>query len=601
MNPGKNSIRAFRIIYNAAGSTFRKAALLTIFQGMLPLLFIFFIKLLIDQISKTVSLSGNDAIDGVWYSTRVWFITLLVIGCFLVYLLTIAVGSYSSYVREKLSASVGKKMYSLLHEKSVSLDILYFEDPAYHDLFHRASRDITYRPNRITASLLQLLQSGVSLAVLALMLVYIHWGVAVVLLVAAVPSILVRLRFSKAFFEWTQANIRTERYISYFHRILTGEAFARELRLFGLAPLFAGRFSESHDTHYNSRLVLSRKRMFGEIVAAVISGLLVFGTIAFIIRGTLAGNISIGSLVLYFLAFQRGLGFMKETTGSLTSLYEDRLFLNDLFAFLDLKPSARNNDTLRIPAGKGEIILRNLGFTYPGSNNAAIEGLDFTMEAGKHYALVGENGAGKSTLVKLLCGLYRPSTGTICLNGTDYNEISEKELFRHFSALFQDFVLYYLTAGDNIMFGDPGKPLDKARLDKAAAEAGADELIGTFAKGWDTPLGRIMDNGRQLSMGEWQKIALARAFYRDAPILLLDEPGSAVDARAEASFIEKFHRLAAGKTTLIISHRLSAVRNTDQILVLHKGRIIETGTHDELMEKNGKYAELFTLQANSYR
>ena len=588
------------MIYSVAGSSFRKTVFLTILQGVLPMVFIFLIKLLIDNVNKAITADSPEMVDVLIWTSRMWVVSILLFCSFLVYFINAALSSYAAYVREGLSVKVGKKMYSLLHQKSTTLDLLYFEDPAYHDLFHRASRDITYRPNRITASILQLLQSVVSLVLLGILLSVIHWGVAIVLIVAAIPSMIIRFRFSKALFNWNQANVRTERFISYFHRILTGEAFAKELRLFGLAGLFTKRFEESHDAHKTSRLALSHKRMAADIFAALFSGILVFGSLAFIIQGTLIGSISIGSLVLYFMAFQRGLGFMKDTTGSLGSLYEDRLFLKDLFSFLDLEPIRKNTGNKPVPDGNRSIELKNISFTYPGTGKAAIENLSLNLEAGKHYALVGENGAGKSTLVKLLCGLYQPTKGEIRLNGINYHEIPPRELYRNFSALFQDFVLYYLSAADNIAFGDPDKPLHIANLDAAAAEAGADELIHTFTNGWETPLGRIMDDGRQLSMGEWQKIALARAFYRNAPILLLDEPGSAVDARAEAAFIGKFHQLTKGKTTLIISHRLSAVRNTDQILVLDHGQLSETGTHDELIKKQGKYAELFHLQAAAY-
>jgi len=306
--------------------------------------------------------------------------------------------------------------------------------------------------------------------------------------------------------------------------------------------------------------------------------------------------------VMYFQAFQRGMGFLQDFLTSLAGLYEDNLFLSNLYEFLDLVPQVAEPRTpapFPRPMQQG-ITLDHVTFHYPGGSRPVLDDICLTLRPGEHVALVGENGSGKTTLVKLLCRLYDPSAGVISVDGRDLREFATTDLRREISVVFQDYARYQLTARENIGFGDSRAPATDERIESAARQSGAHPIIAGLPKGYETNLGKWFEDGEELSIGEWQKVALARAFLREAPIIVLDEPTSALDAKAEFDFYEKFRSVAQGKTAVLISHRFSTVRMADRIFVLDKGRIVESGSHDELVRAGGLYAELFGTQARYY-
>jgi len=315
------------------------------------------------------------------------------------------------------------------------------------------------------------------------------------------------------------------------------------------------------------------------------------------------GLITIGDLVMYYQAFQRGLNYFKNLLSNAASLYEDSLYLSNLFEFLDLQPRVKEPLQPHPIFKKIEngLVVRNLSFSYPSGKRTVLEDISFAVQPGEHIALVGENGAGKSTLIKLLCRLYDPSSGFIRIDGVDLGEYRILELRRQISVVFQDFVRYHLRVSDNIWFGNTELDANSPGIVKAAKEADVDSLIQTLPKGYETMLGKMFEHGEELSIGEWQKIALARAFLRDAQIIILDEPTSALDAKAEYGVFKKFQELARGKTAFLISHRLSTAKLADRILVLQGGKIVENGSHDELVNKGGVYAGMFETQSQYYR
>lgn len=587
---GKN-IR--RILGEIPRGMFLSNILWSVLSGVLPLLFLFLVKLIVDRL-------GNSGIEEVF---DVWRISILVAFAGIIYFSQYAIGGIAGLAREKMGYHLGERMYAMLHERSIRLSLETLEDPACQDQYHRAARDITFRPQRITASIMQLAQSMVSLALLIGLFFYIHWIIAVVLFVATLPMAWGRLVYARKHHTLLKEETANERYTSYYHRILTVEAFAREIRLFRLGDYFRELFTrENHELNLK-KTSLSRRQLRMDLFAQAFAVMLVFGTLLDICLMSIEGQVSIGSVVLYFLAFQRGLIFFRDAASGLSRIYEDRLFLDDLYSFFDQRiPEA-------VPALTGHsfsintpptVSFEQVSFVYPGQTRPSLDAVNFHIPAGKQFALVGENGAGKSTLVRLLCGLYKPASGIIRINGDDISTLAPEELNRMISVMFQDFVLYYLSAGKNIWFGDVKKEYQEEALRRAAVKSGADELISGLSKGYETPLGRVMEGGRQLSMGEWQKIAMARTFYKDAPLLILDEPGSSLDAKAEALLMGRMDELTRGKTSLIISHRLSATTKTHGILVLEKGRLIESGTHADLMAAHGLYASMFRLQAAGY-
>jgi ATP-binding cassette subfamily B protein len=329
----------------------------------------------------------------------------------------------------------------------------------------------------------------------------------------------------------------------------------------------------------------------------------VFGSLVVIAHRTVAGGITLGAMIMYFQAFQRGLGFIQQLLAGLAGLYEDSLFLNNLFEFLDLKPRLISPGH---PEAFPKVIRRGIefdgvGFTYPSCGRAALTEVNLTIAPGEIVALVGNNGSGKSTLVKLLCRLYDPDRGAIRIDEVDLRRLGTDSLRREIGVLFQDWAPYYVTARENIWFGNVALRPDDPRIAAAAGLAGAGEMISGLPRGYDTVLGRWFEEGVELSYGQWQTIALARAFAREAQIVILDEPSSSLDAATEAGLFDRFRELAAGRTAILISHRFSSVRMADRIVVMAEGRIVEAGSHAELMERQGKYAGMFNLQARHYR
>jgi ATP-binding cassette subfamily B protein len=364
-----------------------------------------------------------------------------------------------------------------------------------------------------------------------------------------------------------------------------------------------GRFRDLRRKLRGEKLGIAARRSVADLVAQTSATVAIYGSFAFIAYQTVQGVITLGDLVMYFMAFQRGQGFLQEMLSGLAGLYEDNLFLSNLYEFLDLKPKVvepAHASPVPRPMQTG-IVLNHVSFQYPTGARKVLEDVSLSIRPGEVVALVGENGSGKTTLVKLLCRLYDPTGGTITIDGMDLRRFETAALRREFSVLFQDYAQYHLTARENIWFGNTALPPDHERVVAAARDSGADDVIRGLPKGYETILGKLFEDGEELSIGEWQKVALSRAFLRDAQIIILDEPTSSLDAKAEYTIFQNFRKLAEGRTAILISHRFSTVRMADRIYVLKEGRIIEGGTHEELVSVGGTYARLFEMQAQHYR
>jgi ATP-binding cassette subfamily B protein len=379
-----------------------------------------------------------------------------------------------------------------------------------------------------------------------------------------------------------------------------------------------GRFADLRRQLRGERMALSVRRSAAELATQAAGLALLYGTYGWLAWRAVAGEITLGDLVMFEAAFSRGQGFLRDLLAGVGGLYENNLFLSNLFEFLDLTPRVADPpDPLPVPRPMREgFAFEGVSFRYPGEGESAaagdgaaakpreaLHGIDFRVGPGEVVALVGENGSGKTTLIKLLCRLYEPTDGRITLDGTDVRRFGSAELRRQIAVIFQDFVRYHVTARDNIRFGnlDLGEADPQGLIPAAARASAADAVIGRLPAGYETMLGRRFENGAELSLGEWQKVALARAFVRDAQVIVMDEPTAAMDAKAEAEVFDNFRRLAAGRAAVLISHRLSTVKSADRIYVLDRGTVAEVGTHDELMSRRGLYARMFELQARNYR
>ncbi|MFI5207650.1 MAG: ABC transporter ATP-binding protein [Gemmatimonadales bacterium] len=495
-----------------------------------------------------------------------------------------------------------------LMEHAATLDLRQFEDPEFYDHLERARRQTVGRIGLI-ALLLGVAQNLITLVSLtAALILYVPW-LLVLLVIAVLPSFIGETHYAtlgySLLFRWTPER----RMLDYLRFTGASDQTAKEIKLFGLSRWLTDRYAGLADAFYRANAVLAVRHGIVAWLLAVFGALGYYGAYVWIIVLTVrgyqspAGLFTLGVLTFLAASFRQSRDLIQSVLLSTSQLYEQALYLRDLFTFFDMKPQIASrpgaHDVPR-PVARG-VEFRDVGFRYQGSDKWAVRHLTFTLEPGERLALVGENGAGKTTLVKLLARLYDPDEGTILLDGVDLREYDVASLHRAIGVIFQDFVRYDFLLRENIGVGEIGAVDDRARIETAARRSLASELAGRMKGGYEQQLGRRFDGGVELSGGEWQKIALARAYLRDAEVLILDEPTAALDARAEYQVFVRFSELTKGKMAVLISHRFSTVRMADRILVLEKGQIIEQGTHAELVAKRGTYAELFELQAAGYK
>lgn len=587
--------RALRFVWQSAkGWTLANGVLLVV-QGVLPLLPLYLMKLTVDAVTTGVTAPDKGA--------ALKYVLLLVGLMAAVTLFASLIRSIAVLISEWQAYIVTDHMNDVLLDKSVEVDLEYYESARYYDTLHRAQREAPFRPVSIVNGLAQIGQNGISLLAIAALLVSFHWIIAVILFFAVISGTAVRLIYTGKLYHWQREQTATERQAGYLNWMLTDNSHAKEIRLFDLGPLFVRRFRDVRRKLRKGRLDITRRRSIADFAAQTFATAGIYGSYAYVAYQAMWGKITLGDLVMYYQAFQRVQGSLQGILGSLAGLYEDNLFLSNLYEFLDLKRTVIEPVHARPvpqPMQRG-IVLNHVSFQYPGDNRKALDDVSLTILPGEVVALVGENGSGKTTLIKLLCRLYDPTGGTIAIDGGDLRQFETKALRHEIAIIFQDYAHYHLTARENIWFGNTALPPDHERVIAAARHSGADDVISGLPHGYDTILGKRFEDGEELSIGEWQKVALARAFMRDAQIVVLDEPTSAMDAKAEYEVFQSFQQLMSGRTTILISHRFSTVRMADRIFVLKKGSVVESGSHDELVRVGGTYARLFEMQAQHYR
>ena len=584
---------SLKLVWNSAPGWTLGNIILSALRSFLPLLLVLLIKVLIDRITEAV----NNKL--LFDESR---IILMIAAVAAVYFIDEISSDLSNWVRKNQAYRLEIYMYGLLHKKSVSLDLINFEKPEYYDILSRASREATWRPNSILNNLITLLKGTVSLLLMTGLIITLHWSMAVLLIAVNIPGIWLRLHYADLLYNFQKKQTPEARRSAYFNWLLTGDRPSRELRLFGLGEYFSSLFRKSFLKHNEEEMNIIRKRTFIEMISGIIKAAALLFVLIFIARRTVTGTISLGEMAMFLLAFRQGMTYIKEIFGAVSGIYEDSLFIGDTFDFLGLRENIRAEEPVTELKGFNDnITLENLSFTYPGNRQKTIDNISFRIKKGEIIAIVGPNGAGKSTLARLLCRLYDPDSGKVKMDGEEVRNIHPAEYRKFFSVVFQDFMLYNLSAGENIRLGDCGSSYDDQRIRSAAGSAGADSLIGSLPDGYSTPIGNLFDDSRELSWGEWQKIALARSLYRDAPVLILDEPSSALDADTEYEIFSRFREIVKGRTSVLISHRFTNVTLADRIIVLDKGSIAETGTHKELMEKKGRYYNMYTKQASRFR
>jgi ATP-binding cassette subfamily B protein len=587
--------RAVRLVWSSTPGWATVNLVLVVAQGLLPLAGLYLVKRVIDTLQAGIAAQG-----GATSFRPVLFWVALAAA---VALLTSLARSLAELAGQAQSLVLTDKVTDVLHSQSVAVDLEYYENPRYHDTLHRAQGDAISRPISIVNRLVQIGQNAVSLAGIAGLLFVFNPVMALVLLIVAVPSAQVRLMYSRRLFRFEQEQTQKERWAWYYHWMLTNSFFAKEVRLFDLGSLFRTRFRTLRQQLRAGRLALTRRRTLSGALAQSVATIAIFGALAYIAYQTYRGTVTIGSLVMYYSGFQLAVGSVSAILGGFAGLYEDNLFLSNVYQFLDLKPAVTAPaDPLPPPSRIAQgVAFHDVGFAYPGTSRRVLEAVNLTIAPGQVIALVGENGSGKTTLMKLLCRLYDPDSGKVTVDGVDIRQLDPVKWRRQISVILQDYVQYQLPVWENVWLGDAGSAPDRERIIRAAERSGADTAIRRLPRGYDTPLGRWFEQGHELSVGEWQKVALARAFLRDSHIVVLDEPTSSLDPLAEAELFRHFRQAVRGRSAVLISHRFSTVQMADYIHVLDQGRVVERGTHRELLEQNGLYARLYLAQAAPYR
>ncbi len=564
-------------------------------QGLLPLAAIWLMKLIVDGVSDGIAATDHGA--------AFRHVALLIGLAAAVGLAAAIARSLAALVDQALSQTVTDHVTDLIHAQSVKVDLEYYENPRYHDTLYRAQQEAPYRPTSIVKNLTSTGQSMVTLVAMAGLLLTLHWAVGLIIFAAAIPGAIVRFLYSRKLYTWQRRRSEAERQSHYAHWLLTDSSRAKEVRLFDLGDRFRAWHRDLRRVLRRELIGLTARRSLAELVAGFVTVAAVFGTFAYMAWRTILGAITLGAMVAYYQAFQTSLSSLQSVLGGFASLYEDSLFLSYYDEFMTLEPKVAQPERpkpISLPIKEG-VRFQNVTFHYPDTERTALSDVSLTIRPGEVTALVGPNGSGKTTLVKLLCRLYDPSEGSITLDGVDLRGFDVIDLRRHMSVIFQDFVQYQLTARENIRLGNVDLGASDPAIEAAARDSGIHETISRLSHGYDTMLGKWFNEGEELSVGEWQKMALARAFVRDAQIIVLDEPTSALDPQSEWDVFQHIRELAKGRAVVLISHRFSTVRTADHIHIFDQGRVIESGTHDELVALGGRYATMYEVQARAYR
>ncbi len=566
--------------------------ILAVFQGLLPFVIIYLFKWVIDDLWQIDHFTRANLVAD--KSQAFDKLIMLIIASGLVFLANSLITIINTESRERLSQSISLYIYDLLHKKHITLDMSCLEDSGQQNKIHRAVQEAGFRPLKMVTESLAILTSGVSCVFVFAMLLTVHWSVALLILVAVLPGFFVRFKFAAKLYQLNRSNSTKEREAYYYNRIITGLPFAKELRLFKLGNLFKTRFNNVQVYLHNRKNSLMRKKVIADILAQVFAVSLIFFSFGLVSWFAVKGSITIGTVVLFFLVFQRGFSVLKDLFNSVAGICEDNVFLQDFFDFLEM-PSTNNvtDQAQNVRTLHKGISIEDVSFHYPSSQRKALENISLEIPAGKTVALVGANGSGKTTLVKLLCSFYKPDSGTILFDGANISETDPDEIRSQITAVFQDFALFNMSASENIWLGNSDGDINLNEIKKSAQNAGIADVLENLPDGYNNMLGNLFDKGEELSIGQWQKIAIARAFYRNSPILFMDEPSSALDAETELHLLQNLKMLAKNKTVLIISHRFSTIKWADMIYVLDKGKIIEKGNHEQLMQMKGKYSSMF--------
>lgn len=542
-------IKAFKLIWKCDHKNLVLKLFYTLCTSLLPLANLFVLKLLVDGISDAVA-----GLSGGWSQVSAAVLPVVALFCAIL-LLNRWIGVLNTVNDDVLTQRLTDYINNLIQNQSVRLDMSYYDNPDFHDTFHRAQQEAAFRPLRIMENMVAVIGSAVALAGVTAMLFVASWQVVAVMVVAVLPSFSIRLYKSRRIYRFRRETTQDYRRSSYYGALLTHRNYAKEVRSFGLADHFRRLYVEIRARLVSQLLSISKRMALFDALTAVIEAGAMMAVLYFLIRPTVAGAMTLGSFVMLFEAFRRGQGYLSSLVGGVSGLYEHKLFINNLFEFLELQPSITSPEhPVTFPDRVEEITFEDVTFSYPDMKQPTLLHISLKARRGSVNRIEGENGYGKTTMLKLLLRLYDPQSGRICINGIDIRQFDVRQLRQHVSAIFQDYVQFYFTARENILFGDMSCAEDARRMAAALQMADADAVVEKLHKGLDTPLGRQFFDGEELSMGQWQRIALARQLYSDAPVLVFDEPTAWMDAPARRHFRETIEALKQEHLVILVSH-----------------------------------------------
>ncbi|MCC7072586.1 MAG: ABC transporter ATP-binding protein [Deltaproteobacteria bacterium] len=586
----RNVRATVRLAWAAAPRQIVGVVAITIVYGLISPVTLWFTKLTIDAIAAKPTMWNEPQL--LWP----------VLGLGAMAVVNKALGSFVDRLQDLFSDRVWMVAHRrfLLHVANADLGLL--DDPTWHDRLTRAKADVAWRPYNLTITLIHMLSSTITVVTLLAALLFLDPPLLALGVLSVIPHTVMRLRVNKRFYALFWTTTRREREHDYLVDVASDARFAKDLRAFGLADHVVERAKSHSADRLEHKRRLYRDANRGDFLGSMISAAVLVVAYLLIARGATGGRLTVGDVAAIFGAFTALTGQLGALLQSVARIDEHASFLDDYFGFLAIEPSVRAPAAPRaLPERLTSVQLERVGFAYPGQSADVLSDIDLELRTGQIVALVGENGAGKSTLVKLLLRFFDPTRGAVRIDGVDARELDPAALRRRVGVLFQDFGIFELEVKDMVGFGRIDAPFDAERAAAALRKARADELVRSLGKGLDSVVGRVLEGGHDLSGGQWQRLALARLIYRDADLWILDEPTANLDANVEAEVFTELRGLLQGRMGVIISHRFSTVRGADQILVLEQGRVLERGTHDELMALGGRYAAMFTLQASGYR
>ncbi|PWT74666.1 MAG: ABC transporter ATP-binding protein [Bacteroidetes bacterium] len=544
---------------------------------------LYFLKLLINAVAK----HANDSLVRYILSAGISSILYAIAKSIATFAAEVQAGRVSEYIDDRI------------HQRAIELDLSFYESPSYFDTLKRAKEAGSDRPNAIVINLTDTVKSSMMLLALGSVLLSIDWFLLPLLVLFVIPTMLVRISFSEKLYKWRMNHTSLERKSLYLSDLITSDTSAKEVRSLGIGKYFRSLYLNIRIKLLTQRLNILRKSTGNEILTTILATSAFFVCVAYIALSVSSGRVTVGDITLFLVIFPQSFVQMQALSACISNLYQNNIFVTNLFDLFDLKPVITDKENaVPVPVGNINLSVRNLNFTYPHTDKQVLRDINMKFPAGKIISIVGLNGAGKTTLIKLLSRLYDPTSGSIALNDIDIRHFNPSEYRKQISIVFQDFGRYNFSAADNIRFGNIDGSYDESAIMEAAQRSGANDYIKTFPERYQTIMGRLFEDGHEVSMGQWQKLAIARALYSPAKLIIFDEATSALDALAERQFFQSFRERIDDRAAVIISHRISAVAHADYIYVLSNGEIKQSGTHEQLLSMRGDYALLFGKESS---